>query len=73
MHYILKIILLATKTLCLSLDLVIKKTVAILPTSTMPSEKENTHPEKEQTIEKPMISLLNYECEEKDDGKDWET
>ena len=29
--------------------------------------------EKEEIEKKPIESLLNYECEEDDDGTDWET
>ncbi|KGG14909.1 hypothetical protein EV06_1972 [Prochlorococcus sp. MIT 0602] len=36
--------------------------------------KENNSPEnKEEIKEKPVDSLMNYECDEDDDGSDWET
>ncbi len=37
------------------------------------SHEETTHSEKKSINEGTIESLLNYECEEEDDGKDWET
>ena len=39
----------------------------------MPNQEEKTQPNKEETQEKAVESLLNYECEDDDDGTDWET
>ncbi|KGG14166.1 hypothetical protein EV05_0055 [Prochlorococcus sp. MIT 0601] len=39
----------------------------------MSSEKDQSSQNKEESNEKPRDSLLSYECEEDDDGNDWET
>ena len=39
----------------------------------MPNQEENTQPHKEEIKNKTVESLLNYECEDGDDGADWET
>jgi len=39
----------------------------------MPSKEEKAHKNKEEVKEKAIESLLNYECEDDDDGTDWET
>ena len=39
----------------------------------MPQQKEKVQPNKEEKKEKVVESLLNYECEDDDDGTDWET
>ena len=39
----------------------------------MPNQEEKAQPSKEETKEKAVEFLLNYECEEDDDGTDWET
>ena len=39
----------------------------------MPQQEEKAQPNKEKSKEKAVESLLNYECEEDDDGTDWET
>ena len=39
----------------------------------MPQQEEKDPPNKVETKEKAMESLLNYECEDNDDGTDWET
>ena len=39
----------------------------------MPQQEEKVQPNKEETKEKVVESLLNYECEDNDDGTDWET
>ena len=38
----------------------------------MPQQEEKTQPKKEDSKEKAVESLLNYECEDDDDGSDWE-
>ena len=39
----------------------------------MPQQEEKVQPSKEEKKEKVVESLLNYECEDDDDGTDWET
>ncbi len=40
----------------------------------MLNQEEKTHQNNEEVIEIPIVeSLLNYECQEDDDGTDWET
>lgn len=39
----------------------------------MPNQEENAQQNKEENKEKAVDSLLNYECENDDDGTDWET
>lgn len=39
----------------------------------MPQQEEKVQPNKEEKKENVMESLLNYECENDDDGTDWET
>lgn len=40
----------------------------------MPQQEEKVQPSKEEEKkEKVVESLLNYECEDDDDGTDWET
>ena len=40
----------------------------------MPQQEEKTQPKKEDSKEEKAVeSLLNYECEDDDDGSDWET
>jgi hypothetical protein len=39
----------------------------------MPQQEEKVQPNKEEKKEKVVESLLNYECEDDDDGTDWET
>ena len=41
----------------------------------MSNEKENATPEEEEEeVKKNTVeSLLNYECDDSDDGTDWET
>ncbi len=39
----------------------------------MDSEEEKELKDQEKVQEKPLVSLLNYECDEADDGTDWET
>jgi len=39
----------------------------------MPQQEEKGQPNKEEKKEKVVESLLNYECEDDDDGSDWET
>jgi len=39
----------------------------------MPQQEEKVQPNKEEKKEKVVESLLNYECEDDDDGSDWET
>ena len=39
----------------------------------MPQQEGKAQPSKEESNEKAVESLLNYECEEDDDGTDWET
>ncbi len=39
----------------------------------MPQQEEKAQPNKEVTNEKVVETLLNYECEDDDDGTDWET
>ena len=39
----------------------------------MPQQEEKAQPSKEETKEKIVESLFNYECEDNDDGTDWET
>ena len=39
----------------------------------MPQQEEKIQPNKEEKKEKVVESLLSYECEDGDDGTDWET
>ncbi len=39
----------------------------------MPKQEERAHQNKGEKEEPSEESLLNYECEEDDDGTDWET
>ena len=39
----------------------------------MPQQEEKAQPNKKEAKEKAVESLLNYECEDDDDGTDWET
>ena len=39
----------------------------------MPNQEENAQPNKEEDKENAVESLLDYECEDDDDGTDWET
>ena len=39
----------------------------------MIQQEEKVQPNKEEKKEKVVESLLNYECEDDDDGTDWET
>ena len=39
----------------------------------MPNQDKKAQPNKEEAKEKAVESLLNYECEDDDDGTDWET
>ena len=45
----------------------------IYPNFLMPNQEEKVQPNKEETKEQTVESLLNYECEDDDDGTDWET
>jgi len=44
----------------------------LYPNFLMPQQEEKAQPSKEESKEKAVESLLNYECED-DDGTDWET
>ena len=39
----------------------------------MSNEKENATPVEEEVKKNTVESLLNYECDDSDDGTDWET
>ena len=39
----------------------------------MSNEKENATPEEEEVKKNTVESLLNYECDDSDDGTEWET
>ena len=39
----------------------------------MSNEKENATLEEEEVKKNTVESLLNYECDDSDDGTDWET
>ena len=39
----------------------------------MPNQEEKAQPKKEEVEDEAVESLLNYDCEEDDDGSDWET
>ena len=39
----------------------------------MPKQEEKAQPNKKESKKKAVESLLNYECEDDDDGTDWET
>ena len=56
-----------------SLRLVFKRTGKFYPSFLMPQQEAKDPPNKVETKEKVVESLLNYECEDDDDGTDWET
>ena len=61
------------ENLTFSLRLVFKQAGKFYPSFLMPQQEEKVQPNKEEKKEKVVESLLNYECEDGDDGTDWET
>ena len=61
------------ENLTFSLRIVVQRTGKFHPNFLMPQQEEKAQPNKEETKEKVVESLLNYECEDDDNGTDWET
>ena len=61
------------ENLTFSLRIVFQRTGKFHPNFLMPQQEDKAPPNKGEPKEKVVESLLNYECEDDDDGTDWET